>query len=223
MKYKCSICGYVYDEAKEGVPFATLPDDWQCPLCGAPKAAFEPLEETAPPVETAKKTVAEPAPTISEATDNSMHPLSMGQMAALCSNLARGCEKQYMPYESALFGKLAEWFTQQAPEVNDATVEAIAAQLQQDAAEYPEISQTCLEQGDRGAFRVLSWGEKATRMLTSIMSRYQREGDVLLEDTEIWVCSVCGFVYIGKTAPELCPICKVPSWKFNHIERRKRS
>ena len=35
MKYVCSICGYVYDEAKEGTPFAGLPDAWACPVCGA--------------------------------------------------------------------------------------------------------------------------------------------------------------------------------------------
>ena len=34
MKYVCQICGYVYDDAKEKVPFAELPDDWKCPLCG---------------------------------------------------------------------------------------------------------------------------------------------------------------------------------------------
>lgn len=40
MKYVCSICGYVYDEAKEGTPFAGLPDAWACPVCGAGKSAF---------------------------------------------------------------------------------------------------------------------------------------------------------------------------------------
>lgn len=40
MKYVCSICGYVYDEAKEGKPFAELPDSWVCPICGAAKSAF---------------------------------------------------------------------------------------------------------------------------------------------------------------------------------------
>ena len=34
MKYKCTVCGYVYDEEKEGVKFADLPDYWTCPLCG---------------------------------------------------------------------------------------------------------------------------------------------------------------------------------------------
>lgn len=45
MKYDCTICGYVYDEVKEKVPFKDLPDTWTCPLCGAPKSAFAPLED----------------------------------------------------------------------------------------------------------------------------------------------------------------------------------
>ncbi len=221
MKYKCSICGYVYDESKEGISFADLPDDWQCPLCGAPKAAFEPIPEEAP------ERAAAPPPVIAEeiageTLDDSMQQLSMGQMAALCSNLARGCEKLYMPQESEYFNELAEWFSMHAPKTNDATVEAITTQLQQGLSYYPVANQKCVQEGDRGAQRVLSWSEKATRMLSSLIGRYKREGDSLLVDTEIWVCTVCGFVFIGKAAPEQCPICKVPAWRFNKIERRKR-
>ncbi len=36
----CTICGYIYDEAAEGVPFESLPDDWVCPLCKHPKSDF---------------------------------------------------------------------------------------------------------------------------------------------------------------------------------------
>ena len=43
-KWKCSVCGYIYDEAKEGVPFDKLPEDWTCPQCGAPKSAFNVIE-----------------------------------------------------------------------------------------------------------------------------------------------------------------------------------
>ncbi len=43
--YKCTVCGYVYDDTKKSVPFRDLPDDWMCPVCNAPKAAFEPLVE----------------------------------------------------------------------------------------------------------------------------------------------------------------------------------
>ena len=29
-----------------------------------------------------------------------------------------------------------------------------------------------------------------------------------------FVCSVCGYVYEGEAAPEVCPICKAPAEKF---------
>jgi len=45
MKYRCSICGHIYDEEKEGVKFADLPEDWKCPICKQPKSKFEPVEE----------------------------------------------------------------------------------------------------------------------------------------------------------------------------------
>ena len=41
MKFVCQICGYIYDEAKEGTAFADLPDSWVCPLCKAAKSAFK--------------------------------------------------------------------------------------------------------------------------------------------------------------------------------------
>ena len=40
-KFKCSVCGYVYDEDKEKTKFEDLPSDWKCPLCGVPKELFE--------------------------------------------------------------------------------------------------------------------------------------------------------------------------------------
>ena len=44
-KYRCTICGYIYDDEKEKVKFADLPEDWTCPLCGAPKSMFEEVVE----------------------------------------------------------------------------------------------------------------------------------------------------------------------------------
>jgi rubredoxin len=38
--WRCTICGYMYDEAKEGMKWDDLPDDWSCPVCNAPKDAF---------------------------------------------------------------------------------------------------------------------------------------------------------------------------------------
>lgn len=44
-KYKCTICGYIYDEEAEKVKFEDLPEDWTCPLCGVGKELFEKLED----------------------------------------------------------------------------------------------------------------------------------------------------------------------------------
>lgn len=44
-KYKCLLCGYIYDEEVEGVKFEELPDDWKCPMCGAQKSDFVLVEE----------------------------------------------------------------------------------------------------------------------------------------------------------------------------------
>ena len=48
-KYRCTVCGYVYDPEKgdpgngikPGTPFKDLPDDWRCPECGVKKDKFE--------------------------------------------------------------------------------------------------------------------------------------------------------------------------------------
>jgi flavin reductase (DIM6/NTAB) family NADH-FMN oxidoreductase RutF len=45
MKYICSVCGYVYDEEKEGKKFSELPEDWKCPKCGSPKSKFAPAPD----------------------------------------------------------------------------------------------------------------------------------------------------------------------------------
>jgi rubredoxin len=52
-KYRCTICGHIYDPAegspetgvRPGTAFEDLPDDWTCPDCGAIKEDFEPLDE----------------------------------------------------------------------------------------------------------------------------------------------------------------------------------
>jgi rubredoxin len=51
-KYKCEVCGHIYDEA-EGDPdtgiapetlWADIPETWKCPDCGVEKSDFELME-----------------------------------------------------------------------------------------------------------------------------------------------------------------------------------
>lgn len=51
VKYKCKVCGWIYDPetgdpdggVAGGTPFAEIPADWTCPICGVTKAEFEPV------------------------------------------------------------------------------------------------------------------------------------------------------------------------------------
>ena len=50
-KFKCNICGFVYDpdegdpmaDVPPGTPFEELPGDWRCPVCGVSKDEFDEL------------------------------------------------------------------------------------------------------------------------------------------------------------------------------------
>jgi len=52
MKWRCIVCGYVYDprvgDPENGIyperDFDTLPDSWGCPECGASPDMFEAIE-----------------------------------------------------------------------------------------------------------------------------------------------------------------------------------
>lgn len=206
-QYVCSICGYIYDEAAGG-KWEDLPADWKCPLCGADKSQFRENTEQAKPAVVLDK------PHVKK-------ELSAMEMSTICSNLARGCEKQYLPQQAEDFRKLADFFRSKAEPAQDASIQKLLELIEQDlSVGYPYGNAVAAEKPDRGALRCQVWSEKVTRMLKSLLTRYQAEGEKMLENTGVWVCSACGFVYVGDSAPELCPVCKVPSWKFEKAEGR---
>lgn len=52
-KYKCTICGYIYDpevgdpdgDIAPGTAFENIPENWVCPICGTTKDSFIPIDE----------------------------------------------------------------------------------------------------------------------------------------------------------------------------------
>ena len=36
-----------------------------------------------------------------------------------------------------------------------------------------------------------------------------------------WICTVCGYVAEGESAPEFCPQCKVPASKFKELNEEE--
>ncbi|NCC51270.1 MAG: rubredoxin [Spartobacteria bacterium] len=221
-KYECSVCGYVYDEAvgdpdagiPPGTPWGDLPDDWRCPLCGAVKDDFQAQEENhAAP---ATEPVAESGP-----VDDDVRELSVGELSALCSNLSKACAKQYLKEESGLFDRLATYYAGQVQPPEEKDWSAIMALIEQDlGSSFPSVNRVAGDQADRGALRALVWGEKVTRILKSLVNRYKTSGDAMLENTNVYVCEICGFVYVGDAPPAVCPVCKVPNTKITQVQRR---
>ena len=237
----CVICGYVYDEAK-GIPEAgiapgtswdDLPADWTCPLCGASKAEFKEQSASATSAAPATAATFAAAPVVAPATtaattqvskipiETDLKELSPLEISDLCTNLAKACEKQYKPEEAGLFNQLADYFKKAAPPAREPGFDNLIALIEKDLSEgLPAAHVAADYDSDRGAKRALVWSEKVTRILNSLLTRYQTEGDAMIENTGVYVCTICGFVYIGDDLPEVCPVCKVPKWKFEKVEGR---
>lgn len=215
-KYVCSICGYIYDEAlgipEAGIEAGTLwnqvPSDWVCPLCGASKAEFNKQGGTG---ETTKLVGNIEIP-------DDVKEMSPMEISALCSNLARGCEKQYKPEEAELFTQLAQYYKAKSAPAKESDFAKLKESVAKDLEEtFPAVHAVATRDKDRGALRALVWSEKVTRILNSILIRYEKEKETMIEDADVYVCTICGFVYIGDHLPEVCPICKVPNWKFEKV------
>ena len=219
-KYVCSVCGFEYDEAigipeagiAPGTKWEDLPEDWVCPVCGAEKSDFEmegSVDSTPQIVEAAV------------AADPDMKELSPLEVSALCSNLARGCEKQYKFEEAELFSELAAFFKSKAVPAKDPDFSQLFELVEKDLEQgIPNANSAAEAVRDRGALRALVWNEKVTRILKSLLSRYQKEGDALFANTGVYVCTIFVFIFIGDKLPDVCPICKVPNWKFEKVEWR---
>lgn len=212
-RYRCKICGHVYDESKEQVKFVDLPDDWKCPLCGAPKNLFEEIKEEKS-TNVTQMIEEEMNPT---SFDEDLRTLSSLELSLICSNLARGCEKQYLEKERQLFQELATYY-EEKDSSKEGTLNDVKQIVGQDLKQQEQAMNVADHHQDRGAKRVLTWAGKSTKIMNMILDNYEKKGIDYLKNTKIWVCDICGFVYIGDVPPTVCPICKVPNFKILEVK-----
>jgi len=209
MSYVCTICGYIFDESK-GILWADLPEEWVCPLCGADKSAFVVKEEVA----------STEAVETSVPVNDASRSLKVEEMAALASNLAKGCEKQYFPAESQAFKEIEAYYNGQRQKGQLSSIKEMLAVLDEDInVKLLEANGVIDGLSDRGSKRALVWAEKVTRMTKSLMAKYEAEGDAFIENKKVYVCEICGFMYVGDDLPDVCPVCKVPNFKMTEVGR----
>ncbi|NLE68685.1 MAG: rubredoxin [Clostridiales bacterium] len=211
------VCGYEYDEAAgdksqgiaPGTKWEDLPEGWVCPICGADKTLFE--LAGGEQVQAARPAAGARAP-------EQKKGMSALEQAILCSNLAKAGDKQHNAPLASLFDRLAQYF--EAASVPEGDLEGASKLVNEDiASRYVAAFNTGREIGDRGALRALTWGEKVTKIQANLLGRYLKEGDAAFESSKLFVCEACGFIYAGAEAPEICPVCKVPRFKFNKVKR----
>ena len=209
-KYRCTICGYIYDDAKEKVKFEDLPDDWKCPTCGAPKSLFEEVKEEKENVKEESKVE------VIEEVDDDLRELSNYEISLICSNLARGCEKQYLEEEKDLFRELSKHY-EGLEEDKAGNLDDVSDMINSDINNFSKTMEVFSKYDDRGSKRVVNWANKSTNIMKVVIDTYKEKGIDYIKNTKIWVCDICGFVYIGDNPPKVCPVCKVPSLKILEV------
>ena len=175
-KYRCTICGYIYDEANENVKFVDLPEDWKCPLCGAPKNLFEEIVEDNQTVEVTKETEV-----ITE--DNDLRELSNDEIAYICSNLAKACDKQYLEEEKGLYLELFEYF--KSKDINNGSINNLVEMFNNDANLLNDAFNIVNNYDDSGAKRVLTWATKTNNIINSIIKNYSVKGIEYIKNNKI--------------------------------------
>jgi len=152
---------------------------------------------------------------------------------AIFSNLAKASEKQQREETALLFRQLSQiteitQITQARTGIEatgatgegsaEASLTAVRQRITQDLeTHYPQLQQLAEAANDRGAQRALKWAQKVTTLQKSLIDRYLLKGEALMDDSSLFVCEACGFIFLGKAAPEICPVCKAPAKRFSKV------
>ena len=213
-KYRCTICGYIYDEEVEKIKFEDLPEDWKCPLCGAPKNLFEEIiEENQKEIDNKNE--------INEKTNEEVFEeykeLTNEEMAYICSNLAKSCEKQYKEKEQKLYETLFKYYENKIMP-KEIEINELCNLYKEEIGLYDEIKEAAKKNNDSGTLRAITWSSKVSAIIRNIITEYQEKGIEYIKENKIWVCTICGFIYIGSNPPTYCPVCKVPNIKIVEVK-----
>ncbi|NCC90003.1 MAG: rubredoxin [Spirochaetia bacterium] len=152
--------------------------------------------------------------------EEDMREMTRGELAAMCTNLQKACTKQMRSEEALLFGELASFYEQGREKPEGQAYQDLLSAINEDlAGGYKQADSVASANKDRGSLRALVWGEKVSKLLKSLLLRYEKQKNTLLENTNVYVCEICGFVYVGEQPPAICPICKVPSFKIQAVQK----
>ena len=83
---------------------------------------------------------------------------------------------------------------------------------------YAEFAKTAKEEGfDHIAYLFEAVGKiekEHEERYRAILEKLNTETIFVSEEVQVWICTNCGHVHVGKKAPEMCPVCQHPKSYF---------
>ena len=213
-KWKCSICGYIY-EGEE------LPEGFTCPLCKQSADKFVKIEEPTAPAKN---------PYAGTRTEKNLWEAFAGESQARNKYTYFASVAKKAGYEqiAALFLQTAEnekehaklWF-KALGELGD-TPENLLHAAEGENAEWTDMYVRMAREADEDGFPALA---EQFRGVAAIEKAHEERYRALLKNVEtkavfeksgvtIWECRNCGHLVVGTKAPEVCPICQHPQAYF---------
>ena len=197
VKWKCGVCGYIYEGE-------SLPENFVCPVCKQPASVFVRIDDDA------SSGAASSVEAKSEKTNgNTANKYAGTQIAALFLTTANN-EKEH--------AKL--WF-KELNGIGD-TAHNLAAAAEGENYEWTDMYDGFAKTADEEGFPELA---AKFRLVAEIERHHEERYRALLKNVEtasvfekseikVWECRNCGHIVVGTKAPEVCPTCSHPQTYF---------
>ncbi len=210
-KFKCTVCGYIHegDEAPA-----------VCPKCKQPKEKFVEITDNAP------------KPLKGTKTEKNLEEAFAGESMARnkYTYFASKAKKEGYVQIAALFEETAVnerehaklWFKYLHGGEVASTAENLLAAAEGENFEWTDMYERMAREAREEGFEEIAekfemvgaiekhHEERYRKLLKNLNDKkvFSKDGDA------IWQCSNCGHIVIGKTAPEVCPVCNHPQAYF---------
>jgi rubrerythrin len=215
-KYKCKICGKIFEVADGETPV--------CPLCGATGDNLELIEDA--PAEATNKYAG-------TQTEKNLQTAFAGESQARNKYTYFASVAQGEGYEqiAAMFLKTADnerahaqmWFTELGG-IGD-TAANLKAAADGENYEWTDMYDGFAKTAEEEGFTEIAC---RFRMVGEIEKHHEERYRKLLANIEdklvfssdgecMWICRNCGHIVIGKEAPEVCPVCAHPKAYFERV------
>ena len=209
-KFKCTVCGYIH----EGDEAPAI-----CPKCKQPKEKFVEIKD-------------EPKSLKGTKTEKNLEEAFAGESMARnkYTYFASKAKKEGYVQIAALFEETAVnerehaklWFKYLHGGEVASTAENLLAAAEGENFEWTDMYERMAREAREEGFEEIArkfemvgaiekhHEERYRKLLKNLNDRkvFSKDGDA------IWQCANCGHIVIGKTAPEVCPVCNHPQAYF---------